>query len=193
MSVSDEKKMLRRNAETVRAALALDAPEAGPAIADHFFCALELAQLLTIAGYIPTRNEADPLPLLTRLRAQGFAVALPRVTAENTELDFHLWPEGAAPARGAFGLQEADRDWPRATPDILLVPLLAFDAEGYRLGYGGGFYDRTLRARRAARAVLAVGIAFSGQKHPAALPRDDYDEPLNWVVTEKDALKFERN
>ncbi|MEY4879007.1 MAG: hypothetical protein RJB62_476 [Pseudomonadota bacterium] len=193
MSVSDEKKMLRRNAETARAALALAAPEAGPAIADRFFSAIELAPLLTIAGYLPTRSEADPLPLLTRLRAQGFAVALPRVTAKNTELDFHLWPEGAAPARGAFGLEEADRQWPRAAPDILLVPLLAFDVEGYRLGYGGGFYDRTLRARRAARAVIAVGIAFSGQKHPVTLPRDDYDERLDWVVTEKDALKFERN
>ena len=87
-------------------------------------------------------------------------------------------------------MMEAPPGWPLVVPTVLLIPLLGFDKEGYRLGYGGGFYDRTLRSLRAHMSVLAIGIAFSGQE--MVLPHDEYDERLDWIVTEKTAQNFAR-
>jgi 5-formyltetrahydrofolate cyclo-ligase len=190
MTEPPDKTSRRRDAERRRATLA--APEAGHAIAAHFLAVVPVRSDAVISGYIPTRGEADPRPLMARLRALGHAIALPRVVARRVALDFHLWPEDAAPLVGAFGLEEADPSWPPAAPDVLLVPLLAFDSEGHRLGYGGGFYDRTLSQRRELGDVLAVGIAYAGQKSEEALPRDPHDEQLDWIVTEGYAMKFER-
>jgi 5-formyltetrahydrofolate cyclo-ligase len=91
--------------------------------------------------------------------------------------------------KGAYGLLEAAPDWPLAQPDIVLVPLLAFDADGFRLGYGGGYYDRSLLALRQTGKVTAVGLAYDGQRI-AHIPSDATDEKLDWVVTEKSARKF---
>jgi len=190
MSNLPDKKTLRREAESRRAALA--SPEAWQAIAMRFLAAVPVRSGAIVSGYIPTRGEADPRPLMTRLRALGHAIALPRVLARNAALVFHLWPADAAPQTGAFGLEEAAPSWPPAIPDIVLVPLLAFDAEGNRLGYGGGFYDRTLSLRRKQGDVLAVGIAYAGQKSEEALPHGPHDEQLDWIVTDGYALKFER-
>jgi len=90
---------------------------------------------------------------------------------------------------GPFGIQEPTAAAPVLRPDLLLVPLLAFDRSGHRLGYGGGFYDRTLRALRADGAVLAVGIAYAGQEVDA-VPVAEYDQPLNWIVTEREAIEI---
>ena len=137
------------------------------------------------------RGEADPTALMKRLSEAGSSLALVRTAGKAQPLHVHLWQGADAPVKGAFGIMEAASDWPSVTPDILLVPLLGFDKHGYRLGYGGGFYDRTLQSLRMRATVLAVGIAYAGQE--MILPHDENDERLDWIVTEKYARKFEGN
>lgn len=187
MAIQDDKAALRRRADTLRRALHAEHPRAGISISLNF-SDLALAPGTCIAGYLPTRNEADPTALMDEMRLRGHPVALPRVTAEGAPLAFHLWAQGAVPVRGAFSLLEPAPDWLPLTPDIVLVPLLAFDAAGYRLGYGGGFYDRTLRQLRASRPVRAIGIGFSGQE--MEVPHGPEDERLDAVVTEHSVRLF---
>jgi len=130
-------------------------------------------------------DEADPSLLLARLIELGCQVAFPRVTAKAQPLEFHHVPDGAVMAPGSFGIHEPLDSWPRAVPGLLLVPLLAFDASGHRLGYGGGFYDRTL----AQLQVPAIGIAYAGQE-VASLPRGPHDRTLDMVLTEQGLRKF---
>jgi 5-formyltetrahydrofolate cyclo-ligase len=189
MDGSAAKRALRTAAEAARRTLHEASPDAGLEIADRYFSALPPRQGQTVAGYIPTRNEADPAPLMAALRESGCHIALPRVVAKGFPLAFHAWDEDAVPVAGALNLLEPAPHWPNVTPDIVLVPLLAFDPGGHRLGYGGGYYDRTLRTLRAAGQVLAVGISFAGQEI-AEVPARAGDEKLDWIVTEKGARRF---
>ncbi len=135
-----------------------------------------------IAGYWPIRGEIDPRPLLLAL---GRPIALPVTGPRGTALTFRLWQPGDALTAGPFGLSEPAGS--PAEPDVLLVPLLAYDARGNRLGYGGGYYDRTI----AATGALAIGAAYAGQE-VAAVPVGPDDRPLAGVVTEAGLRLFER-
>ena len=135
-----------------------------------------------IAGYWPIRGEIDPRPLLLAL---GRPIALPVTGPRGSALEFRLWRPGDELVPGPFGLSEPTG--PRAEPDVLLVPLLAFDACGRRLGYGGGYYDRTI----AATGALAIGAAYAAQE-VAAVPVGPDDRPLAGIVTETDLRYFER-
>jgi 5-formyltetrahydrofolate cyclo-ligase len=134
-----------------------------------------------IGGYHALQDEADPSLLLAALAKQGCAIAFPRVAARDAALEFHRVPDGEVLQPGAFGVHEPLAHWPHVVPDLLLVPLLAFDAEGHRLGYGGGFYDRTLAAWP---SVRAIGIAYAGQR-VAFIPRDAHDRTLAAILTEQ--------
>ena len=149
--------------------------------------ALKIAPGSIVAGYHAHRDEADPAFLLQELARRGAHIAFPRVTAKDAPLEFHLLPDGEILRPGAHGIAEPLEHWPRVTPDILLVPLLAYDDHGYRLGYGGGYYDRTLAALRA----RAIGIAYAGQRMDF-LPRDAHDYPLDAVLTENGLTEFPR-
>lgn len=159
---------------------------------------LDLAPGAVVAGYFPFRDEADPRALMAALAAQGHGLALPSVEPDQP-LTFRAWKMGDAMHSSAYGIPEPLPSAPEAVPDLVLVPLLAFDAGGHRLGYGGGFYDRTLsllaRARMppanpSARAPLrAVGIAYAGQE-VARLPREAHDHPLDAVLTENGLRRF---
>jgi 5-formyltetrahydrofolate cyclo-ligase len=138
-----------------------------------------------IGGYHAHHDEADPALMLARLVELGGAVALPRVAARDAPLEFHHIPDGAVLAPGSFGIPEPLAHWPRAEPTALLVPLLAFDRHGHRLGYGGGFYDRTL----AALNVPAIGIAYAGQE-VASLPVEAHDRTLSVILTEHGVRRF---
>ena len=138
-----------------------------------------------VGGYHALPEEADPALLLARLVETGCAIAFPRVTGKDQPLDFHHVPDGEVLEPGSFGIPEPLESWPRAVPDVLLVPLLAFDASGHRLGYGGGFYDRTLALLK----VPAIGIAYAGQQ-VASLPHAAHDMRLNAVLTERGLTKF---
>ena len=186
MNLAQQKEALRREARARRASLKAAAPDAAKRAAENFLAKLPLQMDSIVAGYIAAHDELDPAELIAALRARGHTLALPRVTAKNEPLAFHLWDKNASAVKGAYGLFEASPDWPLIKPDVLLVPLLAFDDEGYRLGYGGGYYDRTLHAQRGRGAVLAVGLAYEGQR-VAHLPSDAKDEKLDWIVTESSA------
>jgi 5-formyltetrahydrofolate cyclo-ligase len=132
-----------------------------------------------LAGYMPMRTEIDPLPAMG---AHDGPVGVPVILAAATPLKFREWSPGAAMMPGEFGaLIPAEGVW--VEPQVVIVPLLAFDARGYRLGYGGGFYDRTLQGLRARGPVLALGFAFAAQEVDA-VPIDHYDQPLDAVITE---------
>ena len=134
-----------------------------------------------VAGYLPIRTEADPLPAMTALAAAN-RIAVPVVTGPGQPLLFREWYPGCPLAEGPFGVMVPE-DGEMLTPDTLIVPMVAFDARGYRLGYGGGFYDRTLAALRAAGSVRAVGFAYTAQE-AGALPVEPTDQPLDEIVTE---------
>lgn len=186
------KSVVRQRALDARDAAhrALDGAEA-QSIAEHFLADIPFHSGQIVSGYIPIRSEANPVPLMEALGARGLTCALPSVVEAEAPLVFRRWAPGEATVDGPFGTQVAPAEAPIVRPDILLVPLLAFDLAGHRLGYGGGFYDRSLDEIRRAGPCLAVGIGFSAQERDH-LPRDDNDQPLDWVVTEMGARRFQR-
>jgi len=143
---------------------------------------------LIVGGYHAHQDEADLALLLQALARAGTHIAFPRVRAKDQALEFHLVPDGEILAPGAYSIHEPLAHWPRAVPDLVLVPLLAFDDHGYRLGYGGGYYDRTLASLS---NVRTVGIAYAGQRMDF-LPHDAHDYRLNAILTENGLTEFPR-
>jgi len=140
-----------------------------------------------IAGYRPIRTEIDPTPLMAALVAAGHRLAVPVIEGEGRPLAFRAWTPDCAMITGAFGAEiPAAGDW--LAPDALIVPLVAFDGSGGRLGYGGGFYDRTLERLRAARHVPAIGYAYAVQR-VARVPHAPTDQPLDAIVTEQGVIR----
>ena len=145
-----------------------------------------------IAGFWPLAQEIDPRPALNRLHARGRPLALPRMQGRDRPLVFHTWQPGQRLVQGHFEVMQPDADRPPAEPDVVLVPLLAFDRAGRRIGYGAGYYDRTLQALRAVRPGLqTIGIAFAVQQVPE-VPVEAHDEPLDLILTEDGPVEIER-
>ena len=140
-----------------------------------------------VGGYWPLGSELDARPALIHLRQLGRPVSLPVSGPRGTALVFRDWDPEAPMAVGRYGIHEPGEGRAVLRPSLLLVPLLAFDRGGHRLGYGAGYYDRTLDGLRADGAVLAVGVAFAAQEMPA-VPVDGHDERLDWIVTERETL-----
>jgi 5-formyltetrahydrofolate cyclo-ligase len=138
-----------------------------------------------VGAYHALPEEADPALLLQALAAKGRHIAFPRIAAKGLPLDYHRIPDDRIMSPGAFGIHEPLEHWPRVRPDLLLVPLLAFDGRGHRLGYGGGFYDRTL----ALLNIPAIGIAYAGQE-VASLPDEPHDRRLDMILTEQGIRAF---
>ena len=191
MTITARKQAMREDALARRVALRAATPDAAERMARNFVARIPLPDRAVVSAFVAIGEEADPAPLIGLLRAKGHRIALPRVVKKGEKLAFHLYEPGAALIPGVFGLSQPGKDWPEAVPYVLVVPLLAFDSRGMRLGYGGGFYDRTLADLRATRTILAVGFAFAGQE-VADVPHRESDEPLDWVVTETGARRFER-
>ena len=137
------------------------------------------------AGYMAMRTEIDPTPAMEEAAAHG-VVGVPVIIGAGQPLKFRTWEPDCVMVKGDFGalIPEAG-DW--IEPEILIVPLVAFDRKGWRLGYGGGFYDRTLEMLRAKRATLAIGFAYAGQEADD-LPLEATDQPLDMIVTENGVL-----
>jgi len=190
--VDEQKKALRGALASRR--LAIDTARrsaAGQAVADRFLDDVAPPPGAVISGFWPSKGEIDVLPLLGALVERGHECALPVVVARGQPLRFRAWRPETELIDGVFGIPVPPPDAATVTPDLLLVPLLAFDRAGYRLGWGGGFYDRTLEALRSARPVVAVGVAFSDQEVDA-VPYDSHDHPLDWVVTERETISIGR-
>jgi 5-formyltetrahydrofolate cyclo-ligase len=144
-----------------------------------------------ISGYAATGAELDLFPLLGRLAEHGHSLCLPVIQPRGSPLKFRSWAPGEPLLERMWGIREPGPNAIEVEPEVLLVPLLAFDAEGWRLGYGGGYYDRTLAGLRARSAVIAIGVAFDGQRVPS-VPHCDRDERLDWVLTPSGAVRFDR-
>jgi 5-formyltetrahydrofolate cyclo-ligase len=187
-AVQVAKRHLRATARAQRAeAAAEDGAAGGPAataLRDRVLAAVPLDPGAVVSAYWPMGSEIDPRPLLSALAERGIALALPAIRDAAEPLDFRAWKPGDTLQPAGFGTREPLAAGPPVQPNLLLVPLLAFDAAGYRLGYGGGFYDRSLALLRAAGDILAVGLAFAAQQ-VAAVPREATDQPLDLVVTER--------
>jgi 5-formyltetrahydrofolate cyclo-ligase len=150
-----------------------------PGDADHLARLLDGHAGQVLSGYMPMRTEIDPLPAMA---VHTGCVGVPVIVAPGQPLRFRRWTPNAPMVMGSFGaLIPESGDW--VVPRVLIVPLLAFDRRGYRLGYGGGFYDRTLEGLRAAGSVTAIGFAFAGQEVPE-VPIEATDQPLDLIVTE---------
>jgi 5-formyltetrahydrofolate cyclo-ligase len=186
-AIISEKRLLRVLARAKRAELTRACPDFAQRIVDYAD-ALPASRGTMVGGYVAMGDEADPTQMIAALRTRGCEVSFPLVH-KGQPLTFHVPVEGEHWIRSGFGVLEPRPDWPLALPEVLLVPLLAFDATGYRLGYGGGYYDRTLAQFRAERPVTAIGVAFAGQEIEC-VPRDAGDQRLDAVVTEQAFRRF---
>lgn len=142
-----------------------------------------------VSGYVPLGSEIDCTLLLNEFDERGYVIGLPLVTAKATPLTFLKYSPGDTLIKGKFDVMTPEHDVPQVVPTILLVPLLAFDRKGYRLGYGGGFYDRTLELLRAQGPICAIGLAFAGQEVDD-VPRDEHDQRLDGILTPHEYIEF---
>jgi 5-formyltetrahydrofolate cyclo-ligase len=187
--VAAEKKQMRLQAIAGRDALSREArQEAAEVIAARPF-PLKIGVGTIVSGFMPLKSEINPLPLLRKLEAMGALLALPVVAGRGKPLVMRQWSFGEPLAAGVWGIREPKPQAPEVDPDILLVPLLAFDRAGYRVGYGGGYYDMTINGLRARKKVTAIGIAFAVQE-VAKVPTTERDARLDLVLTEREVIDF---
>ncbi|MFC4349248.1 5-formyltetrahydrofolate cyclo-ligase [Kordiimonas lipolytica] len=186
MTISQDKSTMRENAKRIRmGAHQMYALEAAEKAATHgmgLFSSFEKHAI--IGAYWPMGDELDPRFLMSALERAGYRTALPVVTGKDQPLTFRLWGVGDPLEAGSFGTQHPCTDAPEVVPNALIVPLLAYDEDCYRLGWGGGFYDRTLAAHT---EIKAFGFAFGAQivDH---VPREAHDWPLQGVITEEGVI-----
>jgi 5-formyltetrahydrofolate cyclo-ligase len=182
---------LRRQALARRDALpAAERQQAAETVAARAF-PVAIAPGTIVAGFMPMKSEINPLPLLRALVGAGARLALPVVVGQGKPLIMRAWAFDAPLIAGVWGIREPEPAAPAVAPDILIVPLLAFDRAGHRVGYGAGYYDRTIAALRAEQPVLAIGLAFAAQEI-AAVPATPHDAPLDLVLTEREVIDFRR-
>ena len=143
-----------------------------------------------VSGYLAIGSEIDVLPAICKLEACNLNAVLPVVVREGEPLIFRRWARDVKLEAGPLRTRHPAKSSPEMMPDLLIIPLLAFDAEGYRIGWGGGFYDRTLFKLREEKSVIAIGAAFSSQQVDK-IPRGDHDARLDCVVTETGLTHFE--
>ena len=176
----EEEKALARKAAFARRKQAFDAGH--PAQSALLSEVLAAHRGKVLAGYMPIRTEIDPRPAMTEAAAFG-TVAVPVIRAAGQPLVFSQWTSGCTLVDGPFGARVPENER-LLVPEVLIVPLVAFDRRGGRLGYGGGFYDRSLEGLRASGPVLAIGFAWSAQE-AENLPLEPTDQPLDLIVTER--------
>jgi 5-formyltetrahydrofolate cyclo-ligase len=182
MSVDQDKAAARKVAFAARkAAFARGQGQAAELLADL----LAAHRGRVLAGYMAMRTEIDPTAAMA---AHQGVVGVPVILGPGQALRFREWSPGCAMVEGEFGARiPAEGAW--IEPEVVIVPLVGFDARGYRLGYGGGFYDSTLAGLRARHSVLAVGFAFAAQELPE-VPIDEFDQRLDVIVTEAGVRRF---
>jgi len=140
-----------------------------------------------VSGFMPIKSEINPLPLMKALTGQGARLALPVSAGRGAPLVMRPWKLDEPLDRGQWGIREPKADAAEVEPDILLVPLLAFDRAGHRIGYGAGYYDLTIAALRERKPIIAIGLAFAAQEVPA-VPATPRDARLDLVLTEREVI-----
>ncbi len=189
MASIDDKAALRREMTARRDAISA---------AERKLAALEVATLglpeglatapCVISTYWAIGAELDPGKLERRLRAEGHTIGLPCIQGRSEPMLFRTWSHGEPMRERKWGIMEPLDTAPAVDPDIMLVPLLAWDRQGFRLGYGGGYYDRTIAALKARKAITLVGFAYDEQRVDA-VPHLDYDQRLDWMLTPSGAIR----
>ncbi len=144
---------------------------------------------MIVSGFSPMKSEINPVPLMRKLADAGARLALPAIAGRGKPLIMRAWGFGEPLASGQWGIREPTTEAPEVAPDIVIVPLAAFDRAGHRIGYGAGYYDMTINALRAGKAVTAIGIAFAAQEIPH-VPATEHDERLDLVLTENETIDF---
>lgn len=186
---NNEKSDLRARMKRKRVTLQSLYPRSGTQLSARFPAELLTRPGLIISGYRPIQSEIDSTALMEKLKSRGAQLCLPVVEDDKSPLVFRAWTPGDELNFGAFDVEEPLETALAVKPDIVLVPLLAFDKKGRRLGYGGGYYDRTLKSMRAANPdVCAVGLGYAAQQIDK-VPTDIGDQSLDWVLTETGAIK----
>jgi 5-formyltetrahydrofolate cyclo-ligase len=186
-SLSELKSIVRKDALMRRDALpAAERAKAAEAVAARPF-PIAIAPGTIVSGFMPLKTEISPLPLMRRLADAGAQLALPVVDGRGKPLILRAFAFGEALASGQWGIREPKADAPDVEPDILLVPLLAFDRRGHRIGYGAGYYDMTIAKLRAIKPVVAAGIAFAAQEI-GEVPVTPRDARLDLVLTEREII-----
>lgn len=193
--LSQQKKVMRERMRSLRLVVdQKDGPDAAKAAMHHFLGRLDdvgLGAESVVAGYWPISTEIDPRPIIARLDDRGITCALPAIEHTGAPLVFRRWrptdPLAAGPLETSHPLDSA----PQVRPDVVLVPLLAVDSAGRRLGQGGGYFDRTLAALRENGSVTAVGIGFAIQVVDR-VPHGDHDQHVDWVLTDRDFFRADR-
>ncbi len=187
--IADEKAALRRDATARRDALPAEVRKAAAEkIAARDF-PLPLVPGTIVSGFMPLKSEINPLPLMRKLAEAGATLALPKIAGRGKPLLMRAWQWGALLDAGQWGIREPKVDAPEVDPDIVLVPLLAFDRAGQRIGYGAGYYDMTIIRLRSRKSITAVGIAFAIQEVPA-VPATERDARLDLVLTENEVIEI---
>jgi 5-formyltetrahydrofolate cyclo-ligase len=180
---------LRAEALARRDALPADTrADAAETIAARAF-PLNIAEGTIIAGYMPMKTEINPLPLIRKLSYAGGQLALPAIAGRGQPLIMRAYAFGDELARGQWGIREPKPEAAQVEPDILIVPLAAFDRTGHRIGYGAGYYDLTIHALRAKKNITAIGLAFAAQEI-SQVPATTRDEALDFVLTEREVIDF---
>jgi 5-formyltetrahydrofolate cyclo-ligase len=186
-SLANVKAAIRREAIARRDAI--PAPvraAAAQALAERPFpCALPAGAC--VSGFMPLKSEISPLPLMRKLADAGAQLALPVVAGRGKPLIMRAFAFGDALVSGVWGIREPKPEAPEVFPDLLLVPLLAFDRQGSRIGYGAGYYDLTIAALRARKTIVAAGIGFAAQEQ-ANVPTGPRDARLDLVLTEREVI-----
>ena len=150
---------------------------------------LRIERGMIVSGFSPMKTEINPVPLMRKLADAGARLALPAIAGRGKPLIMRAWSFGEPLASGQWGIREPVAGAPEVAPDILIVPLAAFDRTGHRIGYGAGYYDRTINALRAMKSVTAIGIAFAAQEI-LQVPATERDARLDLVLTENEAIDF---
>jgi 5-formyltetrahydrofolate cyclo-ligase len=189
MSLAEIKRLARSKATLIRNDVHEKAKSgAGAALASRGLPVARHSHNSVVSAFHSFDTEISTSELFGKLAAEGWITALPVVVARNTPLVFRQWASGEPLVTGRWNIKVPPEKAPEVLPDILLVPMLAFDRQGFRLGYGGGFYDRTMEKLRALKKVTAIGIAYAGQEVDE-VPREPYDQRLDWIMTEKETFR----
>jgi 5-formyltetrahydrofolate cyclo-ligase len=182
-----EKTKARNAAKLIRSRAATNAPDAAVELL-RGWSQIGLTSGI-VAIYLPIQSEIDPGPLADALEDSGFQLALPCIKRAAHPLEFRYYSPGDKLRGGPYNTKEPLRSAKFVDPDIILLPMLAFSRTGYRLGYGGGFYDRSLAALRVKKQIFACGLAYAAQEVPL-VPTDEYDQKLDGVLSEREFRKF---
>jgi 5-formyltetrahydrofolate cyclo-ligase len=186
-AISEQKELVRREALARRDAMpAAERQAAAEVIAARVF-PIDVPRGAIVSGFMPMKSEINPLSLLKRLATEGARLALPVVAGRGKPLIMRAWEFGSPLDSGVWGIRQPKPEAPEVDPDILIVPLAAFDRTGHRVGYGAGYYDMTIHRLRGLKPVIAIGIAFATQEIPQ-VPATERDERLDLVLTEREII-----